>query len=207
MLPVISCRSLANARSLLLLYSSCGAVPSVSYRVICLDCLIGLVPRSPVFSIKAFQWTRCPAVLSIAVSWRRLFPSSRAICLLAALRSALRPVFRYAARLASRSASRLVLRPVPLGGCHRRHAQSLPVLFGLRSSIAPPCLSRDGERDGTGLPISPSPARLAAAAYPGWRLACVRFLVCGLLCLLVCRHLCLYCDGEIVYMICPVAII
>ena len=76
-LPAMSCRSLANARSLLLLYSSCGAVPSVSYRMICLDCLIGLVPRSPVFSIKAFQWTRCPAALSIAVSWRLRSPSSR----------------------------------------------------------------------------------------------------------------------------------
>ena len=30
---------------------------------------------------------------------------------------------------------------------------------------------------------------------------------CGLLCLLWCRRLCLYCDGEIIYMICPVVII
>ena len=54
---------------------------------------------------------------------------------------------------------------------------ALRAVLGLRSSIAPPCLSvRLGAgRDGSSL--SPSPARLAAAACPGWRLACVRFLV------------------------------
>ena len=31
--------------------------------------------------------------------------------------------------------------PFPLGGCHRRPARLLSMPFGLRSSVAPPCLS------------------------------------------------------------------
>lgn len=87
--------------------------------------------------------------------------SSLAICLLAALRPA----------------SRLVLRPVPLGGCHRRPTRSLPRAVRLAVIDCPALLVGwlGAGRDGT--PLSPSPARFAAAACPGWRLACVRFLV------------------------------
>lgn len=126
--------------------------------------------------------------------------SSRAILLACrlSLRHASRPASRFSSRLSSRS-------PLVMS------SPSCPIALPCRSACGHrsprPACRLGWERDGTGLPISPSPARFAAAAYPGWRLACVRFLVCGLLCLLVCRHLCLYCDGEIVYMICPVAII
>ena len=127
-------------------------------------------------------------------------PSSRAICLLAALR----PVSRYAARLASRLAPRPVLPWV-------MSSPSCPIALPCRSACGHrsprPACRLGWERDGTGAPLSPLPARPAAAACPGWRgaasvpIAASCLLACG------CCHLCLYCDGEIVYMICPIAII
>lgn len=96
-------------------------------------------------------------------------PSSRTICLLAAMRPVLRLVSRSVSRLAPRPASRLALRPALPDRSSCRSA--------LRLSLAPPCLSvrRGAGRDGSH--FSPSPARLAAVACSGWRLACVRFLV------------------------------
>lgn len=146
-----------------------------------------LVPVS-LCSVACLARRLCPIVISLVISGNLL---------------ACRPASRFSLRRSSRFSARLSFRS-PLG-CHRRPARSLTVPFGLRSSIAPPCLSRDGERDGT-----ESLSRHRLPALPpllalGWRLACVRFLVA--VCLLACRHLCLYCDGEIVYMICPVVII
>lgn len=131
------------------------------------------------------------SVACLACRCGLLRPSSRAICLLAVLRPA----------------SRLASRPV------------LPWVMP-----SPPC------------PIAPRAVRLAVIDRPallvGWLGAgrdgasslaidcpsCRRCLPwvasrlrafprCDLLCLLACRHLCLYCDGEIVYMICPITII
>lgn len=76
----------------------------------------------------------------------------------------------------------------------------------LRLSIAPLCLSHGWERDGAA-----SLSRHRLPALPpllAWRVSRLRaFPRCGLLCLLGCRRLCRYCDGEIIYMICPVDII
>lgn len=100
---------------------------------------------------------------------------------------------------------------------------SRPVLFWVMSSpsfpIAPSCRSglavinrpallvvgRGAGRDGE--PLSSSPVRLAAVACLGGRLGCVRFLVAVCSACLGAAHLCRYCVGGIVYMICLVAII
>ena len=49
LLPIMPCRSLAVARSLLLLGLSFGAVLTAPCRAICLGCLIVSIPRSSVF--------------------------------------------------------------------------------------------------------------------------------------------------------------
>lgn len=94
LLPIISFRSLAAARSLLLLNSSCGAVPIAPCRAICLGCLIARFLGRPFFFIKAFQRIRCPRLPFFVIS------SSLAMLL------AYRPAFRPAARLSLVRSSR-----------------------------------------------------------------------------------------------------
>ena len=95
--------------------------------------------------------------------------SSRAICLLAALRPALRPVSRPVSRLASRPVLSWVM-PSPSCPIAPR-AVRLAVIARPALLVGWLGAGRDGS------PLSPSPVRLAAATCPGWRLACVRFLV------------------------------
>ena len=144
-----------------------------------------LADALPAFSSCRLRGRRSARHLIAAISSRRLVPVS--LCSVACLARRLcpivislvisgnllacRPASRFSLRRSSRFSARLSFRS-PLG-CHRRPARSLTVPFGLRSSIAPPCLSRDGERDGTGLPLSPSSARLAAAACSGMAWGCV----------------------------------
>ena len=245
-LPAMSCRSLANARSLLLLYSSCGAVPSVSYRMICLDCLIGLVPRSPVFRLKRFNGLDVlppsrlryrggfvPHHLAHHLGGRRRLlrlPMSSPLCrLIACVPSSSRAVVSSsnfpASLLAWLVGSALFVISLVISG----NSACVPLLgsplvpFSPGMS-SPSCL------------ITPRAALLVAINRPallvGWlgagrdgfaslAIACPPcrrclsrvasrlrvFPRCGLLCLLACRRLCLYCDGEIVYMVCLAAII
>lgn len=132
LLPIVSCRSLAIARSLLLFGSPCGAVPIAPCRAFCLGCLVAPVHRLPVFFIKAFQRNS----ISLAPVSPHLVPSSRlarhsvipfprfAACLTRHLVSsvvssshflglllAFRLTFRPASRPASRFAARLSSRP------------------------------------------------------------------------------------------------
>lgn len=164
-----------------------------------------------------------PAVLPVAVSWRLRFPHHLAHylgrrsllgfrCPLPALPSrrlrGRRPVvisssFRSASRPASRLASRLSARSL-----------LCDVIAALPDRS--PCRSACGHRSprpscrttgsGTG---SLSRHRLPALSpLLAWRVSRLRaFPRCGLLCLLGCRRLCRYCDGEIIYMICSVDII
>lgn len=95
-----------------------------------------------------------------------LRPSSRAICLLAVLRPA--------SRLASRPVLPWVM---PSPSCPI--APSCRSAYGHRSPR--PACRLGWERDGTGLPLSPSPARLAAAACSGMASRLRAFPCCGLL--------------------------
>ena len=131
-------------------------------------CLLGLPMSFPLCRLIACVPSSSRAVVPSS------HPSSRAILL--ACRPASRLASRFAARLSFRLSSRSSPRS-PLGNVIAALPDRSPMPFGLRSSIAPPCLSvRLGAgRDGSS--FSPSPARLAAVACSGWRLACVRFLV------------------------------
>lgn len=153
---------------------------------------------------------RC-LLVSSALPHSSSHPSSRVICLLAARRPAPRP--------ASRFDSRLVLRPVsrPVD----RLARSVRSPLGDAVAVMPdrsPCRSACGHRSprpacrlagsGTGRGASLAIDCLPCRCCLPWMASRLRaFPRCGLPCLLVCRHLCLYCDGEIAYMICPVVII
>lgn len=87
LLPIISFRSLAAARSLLLLDSSCGAVPIAPCRAICLGCLIARFLGRPFFLLKRFNEFDVP--VSRSSSSRHLWQC----CLLTALRFVLRLAF------------------------------------------------------------------------------------------------------------------
>lgn len=250
-MPLSCFRSFAVAVRLVLRCGSDCPVPRDLPRL--LDCLGSSVARF--FSIKAFQWIRCPAVLPVAVSWRLCFPSSRSSSLAASpasLADALPALLSRRLRC-RRSARHLIAaissRPVPrlaplcclLGSSALPHpsSRSSSRAICLLAALRPASPSRSSPRSPLvdvitvlsdrfravrltvidrpallvawlgagrdGEPLSPSPARLAAAACPVWRLACVCFLVA--VCLLACRRLCRYYGGEIVYMICPVVII
>lgn len=95
LLPIISFRSLAAARSLLLLDSSCGAVPIAPCRAICLGCLIARFLGRPFFLLKRFNEFDVP--VSRSSSSRHLWQC----CLLTALRF----VLRLASRLVRSSRS------------------------------------------------------------------------------------------------------
>lgn len=118
LLPIVSCRSLAIARSLLLLGSPCGAVPIAPCRAFCLGCLVAPVHRLPVFLLKRFNEIRYPWLPFLLISFRHLvspvIPSSHFLGLLLAFRLTFRP----ASRPASRFAARLSSRPfVPFSPC------------------------------------------------------------------------------------------
>lgn len=134
--------------------------------------------------------------------------SSRAICLFAALRPALRPVSRLASRLVLRLAAHPAAHPVLPWVMSSPPYPIAPRAVRLAVINRPAMLveGRGAEQDGT--PLSPSLARLAAVACLGIASRLRAFPRCGLLCLLGRRvDLCLYYDGVIVYMICPIAII
>ena len=97
LLPIMSFRSLAAARSLLLLDSSCGAVPIAPCRAICLGCLIARFLGRPFFLLKRFNEFDVP--VSRSSSSRHLWQC----CLLTALRF----VLRLASRLVRSSRSPL----------------------------------------------------------------------------------------------------
>lgn len=157
-------------------------------------CLLGLPMSSPL----------CCLIACVPSSSRAVVPSSHpsSLAILLACRHASRFTARLSPRLSSRPSSRFSPRLAS------RPARSPPRAVRLCGYRSPRSACRLGwERDGTGSSLSPSPVRLTAAACPGMAYCLRAFPRCGLLCLLWCRRLCLYCDGEIIYMICPVAII
>lgn len=208
---------------------------SVRLRAACFDCPVPCdLPRllDCPFLIKAFQRMRCPAVLPVAVSWRLrphhlAHPLGRRSLLRSSMPSNALPS-HLMCHLGQFACLPLVVSPCVPSCVPSPVSLVRPVLIGMMSSppcpIALPCRSACGyrlprpacrlgwERDGTGRD-GDGIAYLAIACPPcrrclPWMASRLRvFLRCDLLCLLVCRHLCLYCDGEIVYMICPVAII
>lgn len=178
----------------------------------------------PLFLIKAFQRIRYPRIPFLLISSSRsslrhpissaccllgsrrcrlvsVISSSRAICLLAARRSVLRSVLRPALRFAPRLASRPVLPwmmsspPCPIAPCVVRFAViSRPALL----------VGWLGAGRDTFLVIACPPCR---RCLPRRASRLRAFSSLRLVCLLAYRRLCRYCGGEIVYMICPVAII
>ena len=176
---------------------------SVRLRAACFDCPVPCdLPRliDYPFLIKAFQRMRCPAVLPVAVSWR-LRPHHLAHHL--GRRSLLRSSMPSNAlpshlmcHLGQFACLPLVASPcvppcvpffaspcVPFSLGHHRHpVRSLPVPFGLRPSIAQPCLSLGLERDGTGrLSRHRLPALPPLLALDGVSPACVSSLRSALL--------------------------
>lgn len=79
LLLIVSCRSLAIARSLLLFGSSCGAVPIAPWRAICLGCLAATGFSTARFFVKAFQWVRYLRIPCLIISSSRaaVIPSFR----------------------------------------------------------------------------------------------------------------------------------
>lgn len=156
-----------------------------------LDCLGSSVAR---FLLKRFNGFDVPVSRS-----SESHPSFRAICLRLALHSVLRPALRLAFLSSVRPVLPCVMSSTPCPIAPRA------VRFAV---INRPALLVGWLGAGRDEPSSSSPARLAAVACLLWACgACVCSNCGGLLCLLWCRRLCLYCDGEIVYMICPAAII
>lgn len=191
--------SCSAALSLPLVRCCCSVRPAVLFRLppwraICLVCLIAPVHRSPVFFIKAFQRIRCPRLPFLLISSSRSslsHPISSTCCL--------RPALRLAFRLASRPVLSLLMSSPSCPIAHR--AVRLAVIS--RPALLVGWLGVG--RDGAVLVIVCPPCRCCLLTL-AWGLRLFRLRRSA--CLLGRRvDLCLYCDGGIVYMICPIVII
>ena len=142
-----------------------GPPPISSSHAACLACRCP--PRFAVsHRLRPVIISFCRPVISSVISG-----NSPASC--SAFRPASRFSLRRSSRFSSRFSSRLSSRsPLVMS------SPSCPIAppscrSALRLSLAPPCLSIGWEQDGTGLPLSLSSARLAAAACSGMAWGCV----------------------------------